>query len=241
MSILVPFWALLALAFVAYRLKQKKMFRFFVITALFGLFIFSFSPLPSWLIYNLENEYPVLKGRPNTKQLPVLVLGGGHTNDPRLEPVQRLSPQALSRLTEGMRQYRLSPGSKLILSGYSVSGNMSVSETMALSALSLGINAKDTLMLTKPSTTWEEAQAYKKRFGTSGELILVTSASHMPRAMETFRRAGLKPIAAPTFHQIRSGSETMPFPWKFSPNKFNYADIAIHEYFGMLYYRWFKE
>lgn len=118
---------------------------------------------------------------------------------------------------------------------------MPVSQTMALAALSLGVNAKDTLMMTKPSTTWEEALEFKKRFGTSGEFILVTSAAHMPRSMETFRSLGLRPIPAPTHFQITHNPGSSISSWKPSSYKLNFTDIAMHEYGGSLYYKWFKE
>lgn len=235
------FWILILLSFVLYRLKYAKTCRLFLYVAFAQLFLFSVTPLPIWMLERLERQYAVHDAAPNGSSLPVLVLGGGHTNDESLEPLQRLSAPALARLCEGIRQHRLNNGGKLVLSGYSESGSTSVSETMALTALSLGIGHKDTLMMTKPGTTWEEAQEYKKRFGTKSKFILVTSASHMPRAMETFKNAGLHPVPAPAFFQIKSSPGKSVYGWKPSGNKLNYTETAMHEYVGMIYYRWFKE
>ncbi|MCW4469943.1 YdcF family protein [Flavobacterium sp. MFBS3-15] len=237
---LTLFWILLALSAICYKLKRKKTCRILAIVAVAELFLFSVTPLPIWMMRNLEGQYSIYN--PNTLQrYPILVLGGGHTNDPDLLPHQRLSHVALARLTEGMRHYRLTPGSKLILSGYSQSGQTSMAETMALAAVSFGISPKDTLMMTEPATTWDEAQEYKKRFGTSGEFLLVTSASHMPRAMETFKCAGLKPIPVPAEFVIKHDPQKYLYNWKPSANKLLYSQIALHEYFGIWYYRWFKE
>jgi len=41
--------------------------------------------------------------------------------------------------------------------------------------------------------------------GDGARLVLVTSASHMPRAMAYSRRAGLEPVAAPT-HRLSGRS-----------------------------------
>ncbi|WP_294822659.1 ElyC/SanA/YdcF family protein [uncultured Flavobacterium sp.] len=235
------FWLLLLLAFALHRTRYEKWCRMAVIAALAELFIFSVTPLPVLMMENLEKQYPVYNPKPGDVPIPVLVLGGGHTIDNSLEPLHRLSTPALARLTEGIRQQRSNPGSKLVLSGYSESGRTSIAETMGVAALSLGISQKDTLLLTRPGTTWEEAQAYKKRFGTSGKLVLVTSASHMPRAMETFRKAGLNPIAAPAYHQIKHNPDKSIYSWGPSSHKLQFTQMAMHEYVGIIYYRWFKK
>ena len=234
------FWILLILALAAYKVKYRRTCRALAVIAFTELFLFSVTPLPIWMLERLERQYPVYNAAANDSELPVLVLGGGHTNDKSLEPIQRLSAPALARLCEGIRQHRLSHGGKLVLSGYSASGNTSVAETMAVTAVSLGISQQDTLMMTKPGTTWEEAQEYKKRFGTTGKFILVTSASHMPRAMETFKNAGLDPIPAPAFHQIKPVAGKSVYRWNPSGNKLIYTEMALHEYVGMWYYEWFK-
>lgn len=233
------FWILLVLSAIGYKLKYKKTSRAFAFFAVAELFLFSVTPLPIWMMDSLEKQYAAYNPK-TPRSYPVLVLGGGHTNDPGLLPHQRLSPVALARLTEGMRQCRLAKGSVLILSGYSQSGQTSVAETMALAAVSLGINPKDTLMMTKPGTTWHEAQEYKKRFGSSGKFLLVTSASHMPRAMETFKDAGLDPIPAPAEFVVKHDPKDFKYSWKPSAGKLLLAQIALHEYMGMWYYRWFK-
>ena len=53
--------------------------------------------------------------------------------------------------------------------------------------------------------------------------VLVTSASHMPRAAGTFRKAGFKVLPSPVFHTIRH-RDTL--------------GIAIHEWLGLVAY-WF--
>ncbi|AWH86203.1 hypothetical protein HYN59_14275 [Flavobacterium album] len=235
------FWLLLAISFICYKLKRKKLSRVLAATAFILLFLFSVTPLPIWMLRNLEQQYHTYNPDSKSTQRPILVLGGGHTNDASLAYVHRLSVPALSRLAEAVRLYNLQPGSKIVLSGYSESGQMPNAVVMARSALSLGVAAKDTMMMVKPATTWEEAKYFKKRFGTAQEFILVTSASHMPRAMEAFRKLGMKPIAAPANYQIQKEPDSSLYPWKPSPNNLMYTETAFHEYVGRLYYKWFKE
>lgn len=188
----------------------------------------------------LEQRYPVhipLAG----STLPVVVLGGGHIPDTTIAPLHRLSPAALSRLTEGIRQKQASPGSKLITSGYAGDGEFTQARMLAEAALSLGVSPNDTLMMTKPSTTWEEAKEYKRRFGSQKQLILVTSAAHMPRAIEIFRRNGLKPVPAPADFLFKRDPNSMLYNWWPSSYKLSYSERILHEYFGIAYYRWIKK
>ncbi|MEL1244278.1 ElyC/SanA/YdcF family protein [Flavobacterium sp. DGU11] len=210
-------------------------------TALIFLFLFSVTPLPIWMVRQLEQHYVPYNPTGNNEHMPILILGGGHTNDPSMNYIHRLSPPALSRLVEGVRLYQRYPGSKIILSGYSESGKTPSAVIMARSALSLGVAAQDTMMMVKPATTWQEALCFKKRFGTEKEFILVTSASHMPRAVEAFRKLGLKPVPAPANYLIQKEPDSGLYPWKPSSMNFTYTETAFHEYVGRLYYRWFKE
>ncbi len=235
------FWIVTVLALVFYKLKRKKTARVFLILAFLDMFVFGVSPLPVYLMKSLEQEYSPINTDNINKKLPVMVLGGGHVNDPDLSPIHQLSGVALSRLTEGIRLYKKMEGTTLILSGYSSKKErVTQAEVMAKTALSLGVQAKDTIMLTKPASTWQEAAELKKRLGTDKKFILVTSASHMPRAIQTFKSQGLEPIAAPANFQIKKGPKTVVYNWWPSYSKIKYTEKAIHEYAGMWYYKLFK-
>jgi uncharacterized SAM-binding protein YcdF (DUF218 family) len=86
---------------------------------------------------------------------------------------------------------------------------------------------------TLPKNTWAEATEYKRLFGDSAQLILVTSAAHMPRAMKLFHKAGLSPIAAPTNHLVKKSPQ--PDFWFWLPSSINIQKMesAVHEYVGM--------
>ena len=235
------FWIATVLALLFYKLKRKKTARLFLIFAFLDMFLFSVTPLPVYLIQNLEQQYAPVKTENIHEKLPIIVLGGGHVNDPDLPPIHQLSSTALSRLTEGIRLYTKMEGTTLILSGFSSKPNeKSQAEVMAKTAVSLGVQPKDTIMLTKPATTWDEAVELKKRLGANQKFILVTSASHMPRAIATFKNQGLQPIAAPANFQIKKGPRTVVYNWWPSYSKIKYTEKALHEYVGVWYYKWFK-
>ncbi|GAL20289.1 membrane protein functionally coupled to the MukBEF chromosome partitioning mechanism [Vibrio maritimus] len=92
---------------------------------------------------------------------------------------------------------RMYPGSKLILSGYAGGTDVSHARVMAKVALALGVSKPDIILLESAKDTWEEARQ-ASAFVQSKKMVLVTSASHMQRAMYEFEAAGLKPYPAPT-------------------------------------------
>lgn len=237
-NLMMLFWLLCAIIYVLYKLKKKKMVKALFIFTLLSAFIFSVSPLPVFMVRNLEQQYKPYNAKNTSQKLPILVLGSGHTNDPGVYPLQRLSESSIKRMTEGIRQYRLQNGGPVIFSGYSASNKMPQGEVMARAAVSLGISPKDTLMMIQPASTWDEAACYKKRFGTKKPFILVTSALHMPRAMKIFKRMGMQPIAAPTHYLSLHDPDNMTYNWKPSASKIICTDKSLHEYIGAIYYNW---
>ena len=75
------------------------------------------------------------------------------------------------------------PGSKLIFTGgVSKTNTVSTAEVGARVAQSLGVPHEQIITLDLPKDTEEEAAAVKQAIGDA-PFLLVTSASHLPRAM----------------------------------------------------------
>ena len=156
----------------------------------------------------------------------IAVLGGWADDDPDVPVTSHISAALMVRLIEGLRLHREIPGSRLILSGDNDSA-----EGMAEMAEALGVSVADILRLTEPRDTEEESQQIAPIVG-SQRFILVTSASHMPRAMALFRKRGLQPIAAPTDYLApRHRSE----PGDLFPDGYNLfkSQVAYYEYLGL--------
>ena len=86
----------------------------------------------------------------------------------------------------------------MVTSAGNTKGLKSQAEISKETAISLGVREEAIEMLDTPTTTLEEAIAFKARYGTEKHLILITSALHMPRAVEIFADQGLAVIPAPS-------------------------------------------
>jgi len=237
----LPFFTVLALgAAVAWYYHRKRLARGLGIAAAGWLALISTAPLPCWLVCQLEEQYPPVDAEtfsPVDSTLYIVVLGAGHTLDPRLPPTGQLSSNALARLTEGVHLHRRLPGSRLVFSGWSSIGAMSTAEVGARAAQSLGVDPAAIEVLPEPWNTRTEGLAFAEAFGTDVPVILVTSAVHLPRAMMHFRKAGLDPVPAPTDFRCKDDEQPKkPLRWLVpSAGNIGRMEVAVHEYAGMVW------
>ncbi|PSW07277.1 envelope biogenesis factor ElyC [Photobacterium lipolyticum] len=199
-ALLMPLPAMLILGFIGLLVlwftRRKALASCFIAFAFLGIFLVSFQPVTTSLLRPLEREHqPFVPS--STPVNYIMVLGSGHVIDKAMPITSELSRTALMRLAEGIRIYRLFPDSKLILSGYGGGTGISQARMMAKAALALGVNKTDILLLETARDTWEEAFQAASVVG-SKKMVLVTSASHMSRALYEFKQAGLNPTPAPT-------------------------------------------
>lgn len=69
-------------------------------------------------------------------------------------------------------------------------------------------------------------------------IVLVTNAAHMPRAVESFQRAGLNVIPAPTLFFPTQPEGHDPASWVPSAAAMHQVYYAAHEWLGRFWYRW---
>lgn len=225
--------------------RRQKLGRALLTLAVALLLAVSSSFIIQPLVADLERQYPPYLPA-QTQPLPpaadepaiayVVVLGGGHTPDPALPVSARINQAALARLTEGVRQYRLHPGSKLVVSGGAVATAIPETETRAELALIFGVPAEDIIREYMSRDTGEQAAAIRQLL-QEAPFILVTSANHMPRAMQLFARQGLNPQAAPSDFRIRQDpqSDWLGKYQQFFPASRNIgaANQLMHEHLGI--------
>ncbi|WP_320036310.1 envelope biogenesis factor ElyC [Halarcobacter sp.] len=211
--------------------KYKKAKTFLSFGFIF-LFLISYEPFANSLIKPLETKYKSYTGIDSNIKY-VLVLGNAHTTNPNVSLVSQLSNTALKRLSEGIRVYRQLDNAKLIVSGYAGNDKLTAHAVISKNAaISLGVEAKNILTQEKAKDTIEEANYVKQTVGKE-KFILVTSASHMPRAMKIFKSKGLNPIAAPTEFSFKKNINYLTFP---SVSNIGKTTLAFHEYIGTFWF-----
>ncbi|MFB9142867.1 envelope biogenesis factor ElyC [Vibrio artabrorum] len=236
-SLLMPLPAMLILAFLGLALvmftTKRKTGCLVTLSALCGIFLIAFQPVSSQLLMPMERQHTAFLPIDDTVDY-VMVLGSGHVVDDQIPPTSELSRTGLMRLTEGIRILRLYPGAKLILSGYGGGTEVSNARMMAKVALSLGVSKPDIILLETAKDTWEEARQ-AAAFVKNKKMILVTSASHMSRALNEFHNAGINPLPAPTNYLAQEG---IVEPWnKYMPKALylEQTERYWHERMGLIW------
>ena len=221
--------------FLLWLTKKKRAGKIFVSAGVVLLILCTYAPVPRLLLQPLESRYPPLL---SVKDLPeirwIVVLGGGHTSDSQMPANSQLDHTSLARLVEGIRLHHSLPGSKLILSGGALYDPVPESKVMADVALALRVQRQNLILESLSKDTEEEAVLIQKMVGQDA-FALVTSASHLPRAVGLFRKLGMHPIPAPTDYGIRESPGEEITPGIFFPRSTDLqnAEAAVYEYLGL--------
>jgi uncharacterized SAM-binding protein YcdF (DUF218 family) len=211
-----------------YARNENRAEKFFL-GAFFLLFLFAYPPFSNYLVSGLENQYA--KYDYKEKVTYIHILGSGHTTD-SLQPISsQISDAGVKRVIEGIIIHNHMPDSKIILTGYEGKTDISTAQMNAKLAKELNVSRSDILINPLPKDTKEEALFTKTVVGAQ-PFVLVTSASHMPRAMMLFESLGMHPIAAPTnFYR----SEFLGYLRAPSAHALFVSTLAIHEYLGIVW------
>jgi uncharacterized SAM-binding protein YcdF (DUF218 family) len=217
--------------------RKKTAGKILVSVGVILLILSSYGPFPDLLLKPLEYKYPPLL---RVKDLPeirwIVVLGGGHRSNPQLPANSQLSGASLTRLVEGIRLHHALPGSKLIVSGGALYDPVPEARVFSDAAQAIGVKSQNLILESLSRDTEEEARLIQKMVGKDA-FVLVTSASHMPRAMGLFRKLGMHPIPAPTDYRVRESQEEEINPGMFFPGSMELqkTEAAVYEYLGLVW------
>lgn len=217
-------------------------------------------------LYRLERRFSPFD--PDSEQcaslcgVPIVILGQGMAINSDLPVRYQNNPVFERRLFEGIRVAKLIPESRVVVSMAGQASDTVKHEFIAFYLSQLGFPTNRLVMFTEARDTTEEASQAWRRISslanrtqpesegkivsaqkvahsiTNKVVLLVTSASHIPRAMTIFHRQGFSPVAVPCDYTViskskRSVSWTMlPFP---SGGDFEAMKTVLHEWLGGLY------
>lgn len=200
---------LLGIFFVGLRIIKKGWHpnRFLIYIGVLLLLMVTTRIVPKKLIAHYESQVAICHPKllETTQTYYIHVLGAGYSLDPRLPATSQLEPTTLTRLVEGIRIARQLRYYKLVTSAYSKYGLESQASVAKRAAIELGIPSQNIEMLTTPSNTSEEVAAFVKQFGNKKNVIVVSDALHLPRAVMLYQKAGIKAIPAPANFLVKQG------------------------------------
>jgi uncharacterized SAM-binding protein YcdF (DUF218 family) len=212
-----------------------------IVSALLILLLQGWEPLPDALLRHLERTHPGLKpGTSLQAYTGVVILGGA------LEPAyvsqgnqQAALNSAAERMTMPVSLLRQFPHLRLLFTGGE--GELfaqGLSEAVRAKVFfdSLGVPPQKVIYESKSRTTFENAifSAGLPGVNPAQGWLLLTSASHMPRAMAAFKKAGWNVTPYPV--DFQAGEQT---PW----SQYSMAagarkwKLALHEIFGWWAYQ----
>lgn len=222
--------------------RKQKTGKFLVALGMIVLVMCSFEGVSGRILRTLESQYSPLNlsamtlkknGGMGTGSVKwIVVLAGGVAGDQTLPIQLQISHYSRVRLMEGIRLYRLLPGSKLILTGGIGYDGPAEATTLSRVAEELGV-PKSAMVLEVESRDTKDHPLYVRTIVKEDPFILVTSAFHMPRAMRLFAKQGLTPIPAPAGHW--KPPKEFWSPANLFPNStgLRLAELASHEYMGL--------
>jgi uncharacterized SAM-binding protein YcdF (DUF218 family) len=224
--------------------KKNRFASTLIAIALVILFLSSNEIFSKWLVRSLEWQY--LPNGDIPKAEAIVVLGGG--TRPRIAPRPWYEVnEAGDRILYGSWLYKQGKAPLLIVTGgraeWLGEGGNPESEDMAAIAEFMGVPPKAIIQESQSFNTRDNAINTKEILAKRGitKILLVTSALHMPRSMEIFRKVGIETIAVPTdFLSVQNENskglaavlELLP-----SVDALRNTTNAIKEYIGLLVYQ----
>lgn len=218
--------------------KKQKTAKTFIIIGIILLVVSSFKFTAESMLRPIESKYPVFSSEAilNNRIKPefIVVLGGGHVSNNELPLLSQISGASLVRLIEGIRLQREIRGSKLLLSGGKVFDTVSDAEIMSEIAKGIGVKEEDIIIEYVSRDTNEQAKLIKSIVGDK-MFVLVTSASHMPRSMALFEKAGMNPIPASIGHLVVKSDKISPGLFFPSSGNLEKTETAVYESLGLIW------
>ena len=219
--------------------RRRKWSLLLTASGLGALYLFS-TPYVSALLMAPIEPYAALTDAEleATPAQAILVLGGGRYENAPEFGGDTASPRLLARLRYAVWLQRRT-GLPIIVSGGTLGTDGPPEARLARRVLEDELSARVSMVEDQSLTTWENARLTQPLLERQGidQVLLVTHAWHLPRAVYAFQRAGVRVIPAPThFVHSRIGNNGAG-KWLPSALALQNSYYALHERLGLLWYR----
>lgn len=221
-------------------LGTLKQWRRVVFFSLAGFYLLCTPLVGNWLIGRIEAVHPRFRVGEIGSAEAVLVLGGvlGGSSPPGYLPNWS---EAVERFEAGVALVQADVAARLLFTGGVAPKNsaaQSEGARMRELAIGRGVPADRIVVLPAVRNTADEARvlAGYLRENPAKRVILVTSAWHMPRSMQQFRRVGVEVVPFPVDFRH---NQSPPWPWwQCLPSALGLAntELALREAYGIAFY-----
>jgi uncharacterized SAM-binding protein YcdF (DUF218 family) len=208
--------------------------------AVLQLIALSSAPVADALIEPLQRQArEAAEAAPACCYNAIVVLGGGiNQAAPPLMPFDDLT-DAADRMRYAAQLFRQGLAPRIVVSGGDAqpdvaAGAETEADAMARFLIDLGV-PKDAIVKESRSRNTGENMAFIRQMVGDRPVALVTSAFHMPRALQLAKRQGLNVFAFPT--DFRTPLDTL-VPWQRwlpSVESLTMAHYALWEYLGLIF------
>jgi uncharacterized SAM-binding protein YcdF (DUF218 family) len=195
-------------------------------------------PVAEGILWSLESRYqPPDVASLNAQGIrQVVVLTGGGFS-PQHQMLSSAFPHAsMYRFVGGMELCaRLGADCKLIFSGSAGRGNPDQTTALTMRDVALVLEPERRVDAEARSNSTGEHPGNVRPFVGEQPFVLVTSAIHMPRSMNVFEKAGLKPVPYPVDY-LSLGGPYQLLDWFPSVDNLWNVQVAMREYLALIYY-----
>lgn len=205
--------------------------------AVLGVALAGWSPLGPALLMTLEDRFPK-QDAPSTIT-GIVMLGGAvdiHITEARGSEAWNDQAERITAVAELANRF---PNARIILSGGSGHADAISESSIARQALiAMGISETRLELETRSRNTCENASesAISAKPTSTDTWLLITSASHMPRAVACFRAANFLALPFPVDYHTR-GREDFSRVQESIAEGLSQVDLAAHEWTGLVTYR----
>ncbi len=204
------------------------------------LLVVGFSPLPEYLLRNLESKYV-----PNFLELPykeyAVVLGGDNIRFATNRNQYQYN-ESFDRVGEALRLFKSHKVNKIIVTGGDAFANSRLVNEAQSSfdwLVAMGVPPENIILEPNAKSTRENAFYVKSILESLSvkDFYLITSAWHMPRSMSVFEKLGFYPTPYPVDFKVYGTVRN----WRAEASKLGSQNlsllkVAMHEYLGLVYY-----